>query len=64
MTLTARERACLELIASGRSNAGIVRDLGLSQASVNRALSALYRKLGAADRASAVARAFRTGLLA
>lgn len=61
---TDRELACLELIAQGFSNERIVRKLDLSAGTATRAISSLYRKLGAVDRASAVAAAFRRGLLA
>lgn len=61
--LTDREMACLRLIADGHSNERIMRALDISYAGVARSLASLYRKLGAADRASAVARGFRSGLL-
>lgn len=64
MMFTDRELACLELIAQGMSNDRIVRKLDLSAGTATRAISSLYRKLGAVDRASAVAIAFRRGLLA
>lgn len=61
--LTDREQSCLELIAQGFSNERIVRQLGLSAGTATRAISSLYRKLGAVDRGSAVSRAYQKGLL-
>ncbi|MBI3453357.1 MAG: helix-turn-helix transcriptional regulator [Rhodospirillales bacterium] len=55
-TLTARERELLAALARGRSNAGIARDLGISLHTVKFHLKNLYEKLGARNRAEAVAR--------
>jgi DNA-binding NarL/FixJ family response regulator len=62
--LTEREREVLELIAAGSTNAEIARQLYLSPHTIKEHTSALYRKLGARNRAEAVQLAQRIGLLA
>ena len=62
--LTEREREVLELIADGSTNAEIARALYLSPHTIKEHTSALYRKLGARNRAEAVQLAQRVGLLA
>jgi two-component system response regulator DesR len=61
--LTAREREVLEAIADGATNREIAERLYLSPHTVKEHTSALYRKLGARNRAEAVQRAQRIGLL-
>jgi DNA-binding NarL/FixJ family response regulator len=61
--LTEREREVLGLIAAGATNREIAQALYLSPHTVKEHTSALYRKLGARNRAEAVRRAQRTGLL-
>jgi DNA-binding NarL/FixJ family response regulator len=61
--LTAREREVLGLIASGATNPEIARELFLSTHTVKEHTSALYRKLKVRNRAEAVQRAQRLGLL-
>ena len=61
--LTAREREVLEAIAGGATNREIAARLFLSPHTVKEHTSALYRKLGARNRAEAVQRAQRIGLL-
>ena len=63
-TLSDREHEVLELIASGATNREIAESLFLSPHTVKEHTSALYRKLGARNRAEAVQRAQRHGLLA
>jgi DNA-binding NarL/FixJ family response regulator len=46
--LTARERAVLAGMAEGRSNLGIARSLFIGQASVEKHVTAIFRKLGIA----------------
>lgn len=58
-----RELAILRLVADGRSNRQIGRELHISEATVKTHLIRLYDKLGATDRASAVSLAYREGLL-
>jgi len=62
--LSEREREVLELIAEGRTNAEIAGVLFLSPHTIKEHTSALYRKLGARNRAEAVQLAQRVGLLA
>ena len=62
--LTAREREVLELIASGATNREIAGSLYLSPHTVKEHTSSLYRKLEVRNRAEAVQRAQRLGLLA
>jgi DNA-binding NarL/FixJ family response regulator len=62
--LTEREREVLELIAAGSTNKEIAEELFLSPHTVKEHTSALYRKLRARNRAEAVQRAQRIGLLA
>jgi DNA-binding NarL/FixJ family response regulator len=61
--LTEREREVLELIAGGSTNREIAERLYLSPYTVKEHTSALYRKLQARNRAEAVQRAQRIGLL-
>jgi DNA-binding CsgD family transcriptional regulator len=60
--LSARERMVLELVAAGRTNAAIAHDLGISPRTVAKHLEHVYRKLGVANRAEAVARGSDTAL--
>ncbi len=59
--LTPREREILALVASGTSNKGIARALGVSANTVKFHLAAVFDKLNAATRAEAVAEAIRRG---
>ena len=61
--LSEREREVLDLIAAGSTNREIAATLFLSPHTVKEHTSALYRKLGARNRAEAVQRAQRVGLL-
>jgi DNA-binding NarL/FixJ family response regulator len=61
--LSEREREVLDLIAGGSTNKEIAKRLYLSPYTVKEHTSALYRKLGARNRADAVQRAQRIGLL-
>jgi two-component system response regulator DesR len=61
--LSEREREVLEEIAAGSTNREIAHRLYLSPHTVKEHTSALYRKLGARNRAGAVQRAQRIGLL-
>jgi DNA-binding NarL/FixJ family response regulator len=62
--LSEREREVLDLIAAGSTNREIASRLYLSPHTVKDHTSALFRKLGARNRAEAVQRAQRLGLLA
>jgi DNA-binding NarL/FixJ family response regulator len=61
--LSERERAVLDLIAGGATNREIASELHLSPHTVKDHTSVLYRKLKARNRAEAVQRAQRLGLL-
>jgi DNA-binding CsgD family transcriptional regulator len=61
--LTAREREILQLAADGRSAPVIARELFLSPATVSTHFSNIYVKLRVRDRAAAVARGMRLGLI-
>ena len=62
--LSEREREVLDLIASGATNREIAERLFLSPHTIKEHTSTLYRKLKARNRAEAVRRAERLGLLA
>lgn len=53
--LTRRERALLEALSKGLTNAALARDFGISANTVKFHLSNLYGKLGLASRAQAIA---------
>jgi DNA-binding NarL/FixJ family response regulator len=61
--LTERELQVLRGMAEGKSNAEIGRELFVSEDTVKTHARRLFRKLGARDRAHAVAAAFRAGLV-
>ncbi|ROS75324.1 response regulator transcription factor [Cellulomonas sp. PhB143] len=63
VSLTARELEVLGLVAEGRSNEAIARELFLSVATVKSHLAHVYDKLGAGSRTAAVATARRRGML-
>ena len=55
--LSEREREVLNLLASGRTNSEIARDLFVAVGTVKSHTGNIYRKLGAKNRAEAIARA-------
>lgn len=61
--LTRRQRETLLLAANGNSNQEIAAWRGVTANSVAEVLSAAYRRLGASDRAQAVAIALAIGEL-
>lgn len=61
--LTERELQVLRGMADGRSNAEIGKELFVSEDTVKTHARRLFRKLGARDRAHAVAAGFRAGLV-
>jgi DNA-binding CsgD family transcriptional regulator len=62
-TLTARQRQVLLLAANGNTNREIADWLDVTPHSVAEILTAAYRRLGASDRAQAVAIALAVGEL-
>jgi DNA-binding NarL/FixJ family response regulator len=60
--LTDREREVLELVARGRSNAEIGRQLMISAKTVRNHVSNVFAKLQVTDRAQAIVRAREAGL--
>jgi DNA-binding NarL/FixJ family response regulator len=62
-TLTAREREVLDLLAHGLKNADIAGELHISEHTVKFHISSLYAKLGVNNRAEAVSRGARHGLI-
>jgi DNA-binding NarL/FixJ family response regulator len=61
--LTAREREVLRLVAGGRSSKQIARALSVTERTVKFHITSIFNKLGAENRAQAVALATRRGLL-
>ena len=61
--LSERETQILVLLAEGRSSGEIAHDLSVSASTVKTHLAHLYDKLEVSERAAAVARAMRAGLL-
>lgn len=61
--VTSREREVLELVAKGLPNRDVARVLAISERTVNIHLHNIFRKLGASNRAEAVAVAHERGLL-
>lgn len=61
--LTPREAQIIRLAADGYSNAEIAREMHLSLATVKTHLQNLYEKLEVSDRAAAVAKSIRRGLV-
>ena len=63
ITVTAREREVLRLVAAGLSASEIASRLFIEPSTVKSHLHNLYGKLGVAERAAAVAEGMRRGLL-
>jgi DNA-binding NarL/FixJ family response regulator len=61
-TLTEREREILRLIAKGKPNPSIARELSLSTKTVGNYVSNIFTKLQVADRAQVIIRAREAGL--
>lgn len=63
VTLSPRERAVLQLIAGGQTNAEIAHALGVSSETIKTLVQRIFEKLGARRRAEAVSTAHELGLL-
>jgi DNA-binding NarL/FixJ family response regulator len=61
--LTAREVEVLRLVASGKTNRAIARELGLSEKTVARHVHNSLTKIGVPSRAAATAYAYENGLI-
>ncbi|MEC3978695.1 response regulator transcription factor [Amycolatopsis sp. H20-H5] len=59
--LTARETEVLRLLAAGRSNREIARDLFVGEATVKTHVNRIYAKTGSRDRAQAIRYAYTNG---
>jgi DNA-binding NarL/FixJ family response regulator len=60
--LTAREVSVLRLVATGKSNREIARDLALSDKTIANHLTSIFTKLDVDNRAAAAAFGVRHGL--
>jgi DNA-binding NarL/FixJ family response regulator len=60
--LTGKEREVLDRIAAGRSNVAIAREFALASKTISNRVSAIFAKLGVADRAQAIVLARDAGL--
>ena len=60
--LTDRERTVLDLLAAGRSNDAIAREVHVSEKTVRNTVSSIYAKLHTRDRAAAIIKAREAGL--
>lgn len=60
--LTARELQVLRLVAAGKTNKAIARELDLSEKTIHRHLSNIFGKLGVTSRAAATAYAYQNQL--
>src|SRR5713226_18984 len=61
--LSEREREVLRLVADGLSNKQIARSLGITERTVKFHVTSIFNKLGAENRAQAVALAIQQGLV-
>jgi DNA-binding NarL/FixJ family response regulator len=61
--LTARESEVLRLLANGYSVSAIARSIFVSESTAKTHISKIYEKLGASNRADAIMKAVRSGLL-
>jgi DNA-binding NarL/FixJ family response regulator len=58
-SLTAREAQVLGLLATGRTNRAIAKELSISEKTVARHLANIFLKIGVSTRSEATAYAFR-----
>ena len=61
--LTARELQVLRLIATGKTNKAIARELSLSEKTIDRHVSNIFTKVNVTSRAAATALAYQRGLI-
>ena len=61
--LTPREREVLSILAQGRADTEIARQLGVTPFTANRHVANILRKLGANSRTEAAVRAMKYGLV-
>src|SRR5207245_2731890 len=61
--LSQREHDVLQLLAFGKTNKEIAKELGIGAQTVKTHISHIFTKMGAADRTDAVALALRKGLV-
>ncbi|HEX8100278.1 MAG TPA: response regulator transcription factor [Actinomycetota bacterium] len=61
--ISPRERDVLQVLAAGRTNREIAETLSISPETVKAHLDHVYEKLGTSDRTSAVAEAYRRGVI-
>ena len=61
--ITPRELEVIQLVADGRSNKAIARELGVKEQTVKNHLASIYQKLDARDRTQAVLQAVRMGIV-
>jgi ATP/maltotriose-dependent transcriptional regulator MalT len=61
--LTGRELQVLRMVASGKTNKAIAKELGLSEKTVDRHVSNIFTKLDVPSRAAATAEAYKLGLV-
>jgi DNA-binding CsgD family transcriptional regulator len=62
-SLTSREVEVLRLVATGRTNRAIAKELGLADKTVSRHLSNIFHKIDVPSRAAATAYAYEQGLV-
>lgn len=62
VTMSARELEVLRLVAEGRLNKEIARDLGIAEKTVKTHLTRIYERIGVQDRTQAAIWAERSGL--
>ena len=62
-TLTERQLEILASVADGQSNSDIAKQFGLSEITIKKHLSAIFERLGVANRSEAVALALRKQML-
>jgi DNA-binding NarL/FixJ family response regulator len=61
--LSAREKTVLRLVAAGKANKQIARELSLSEDTVKMNLKSIFSKLDVDDRTHAVTLAIRRGII-